>query len=91
MKNVSQAVLSLMNLVEAEARFIRRMMLDGFAMMLVMTCAAVAAGGGLTLLLAALHTQLVQSAGRALASVIIAALCFAISGGCVWLVKRWKS
>ena len=91
MRNVSDAVLSLMDLVEAEARLIRRMMLDGFTVMLAMTGAAIAAGGGLILLLLVLHEQVSLHYGSNTATVSVALLCFVLSGAFLWLVKHLKS
>ncbi|MDO6460477.1 hypothetical protein Q4485_07210 [Granulosicoccaceae sp. 1_MG-2023] len=79
-----------MDLIEAEAALLRRMMLDGFSVMLAMTGAAVAAGAGIVLLLMLLYTQLRTHFGSAVAGLCLALLCFALSGACLWLVKHLK-
>lgn len=91
MRHVSDAVMSLMDLIEAEARLVRRMMLDGFTVMLAMTGAAAAAGGGLILLLLLIHDQISAGFGATAATGTVAVICFALSGAFLWLVKHLKS
>ncbi len=87
---LSSAVFALLDLIESETDLLRRKVVDGVFVLILMLGAALAVFAGAALPLAALFSHLQILLPPPWASVLLAAVCFALAGGLAWLAYRLR-
>lgn len=87
MKLITEAVISLFDLVEAEGRLLREKALKTVAISLLMIVAAVLLLGSLILLMAAFYNFLIQFWTLPTVLLVTSIMGFLVTGGVTWYVR----
>ncbi|SKA75855.1 hypothetical protein SAMN02745130_01588 [Thiothrix eikelboomii] len=88
MKAITEVVISLFDLVEAEGRLLRQKTLKTIAISLLMTVAAVLFLTSLVLLMAALYNFLIQYWSLPTVLLVTASAGLVLTGGVTWYVRH---
>lgn len=88
MKAITEVVISLFDLVEAEGRLLRQKTLKTIAISLLMAVAAVLFLTSLVLLMAALYNFLIQYWSLPTVLLVTASAGLVLTGGVIWYVRH---
>lgn len=88
MKALTETVISLFDLLEAESRLLQRRAVQTCAVALLMLLAAALTAGAFTLLLLALYQFLITYWPPTLAYLAMGLVCLLLAGGVLWIAMQ---